>query len=171
MGKLLSRKKSEHMLDIVQLFLGAGGAEPIDLDELASFAINEGHWNTRGVHDLQRKLCKREFSQAFREQYHTDAQGRNVRTFYAKTEYLGEGKQKTFWGDMRTADEEYATDAFRQRRTRIVGDCRQLKVDVDSYNDNNTHSGSYQLILDFTDDVAEREQPTKYVPPIRRTLK
>ena len=42
--------------------------------------------------------------------------------------------------------------------------CRQLKVDVDSYNDNNSHSGCYQLILNFAEDVAEREQPTKYTP-------
>jgi hypothetical protein len=54
--------------------------------------------------------------------------------------------------------------AFQQRRSQIVGDCRQLKTDVDSYNDNNTHKGHYQLPLDFTWDVAEREQPTTYTP-------
>jgi hypothetical protein len=31
--------------------------------------------------------------------------------------------------------------AFQQRRQQILGDCRQLKTDVDSYNDN-YNSGS-----------------------------
>ncbi|MGA2060991.1 MAG: hypothetical protein ABSG67_10955 [Thermoguttaceae bacterium] len=65
---------------------------------------------------------------------------------------------------MRTAPAEHTESAFQQRRTQIVGDCRQLKVDVDSYNDNNQFGAHYQLMLNFTDDVAEREQPTTYRP-------
>jgi hypothetical protein len=166
----LARKNSEQMLDIVRQFFGNGGAEPIDLDELAAFAIENQLWDKAGVKNLRLKLCKRDFSQAFREQFHTDPQGRHVHTYYPKITYGGERKQKTFWSDMRTADEEYANSAFQQRRARIVGDCRQLKLGVDSYNDNNLHGGYYQLRLDFTEDIAEREQPTKYVP-VRRTPK
>jgi hypothetical protein len=158
------------MLEIMRMYVANGGAVPINLDELATFAIENGHWDKGGIRNLRLKLCKRDFSQALREQYHTDPQGRHVRTFYAKMEYGGEGRQQTFWSDMRTADAEFVLPAFMQRRTRIVGDCRQLKVDVDSYNDNNNHGGYYQLPLDFTEDVAEREQPTKYVP-IRKTPK
>lgn len=47
--------------------------------------------------------------------------------------------------------------AFQQRRRQIVGDCRQLKVDVDSFNDNANIGQTIQLILDFTYDVAELE--------------
>jgi hypothetical protein len=48
--------------------------------------------------------------------------------------------------------------AFAQRREQIVRDCVQLKTDVDVYNDMNRGKQSeIQLILDFTDDVAERE--------------
>jgi hypothetical protein len=35
----------------------------------------------------------------------------------------------------------------------IVGD--QLKTDVDSYNDNQNKGEALQLVLDFTDDMAE----------------
>jgi hypothetical protein len=46
--------------------------------------------------------------------------------------------------------------AFQQRRQRIVGDCRQLKIDIDSYNANYNASGEpIQIVLDFTDDVTE----------------
>ena len=46
-----------------------------------------------------------------------------------------------------------------QRRELIVGESFQLKIDVDVFNDLN--EGNYpvfQLVLNYTDDVAEREQ-------------
>jgi hypothetical protein len=48
--------------------------------------------------------------------------------------------------------------AFSQRREQIIGDCVQLKVDVDTYNSvkPSVHP-DVQLVLDFTEDVAERE--------------
>ena len=49
--------------------------------------------------------------------------------------------------------------AFAQRRDQIIGDCLQLKTDVDVYNDlNRGKQPVIQLVLDFTDDVAERQQ-------------
>ena len=60
------------------------------------------------------------------------------------------------WSDMPTATREHMTLGFQQRRQRIVGDCKQLKIDVDSYNDDYNASGEpIQIILDFTDDEAE----------------
>ena len=47
--------------------------------------------------------------------------------------------------------------ALQQRRQQIVGDCRQLKTDVDSYNENRKPNQPIQLVLDFTEDVAEIE--------------
>jgi hypothetical protein len=47
--------------------------------------------------------------------------------------------------------------AFTQRRNQVIGDCFQLKVDVDVYNNLNTDQPPLPLILDFTDDVKERE--------------
>ncbi len=45
--------------------------------------------------------------------------------------------------------------AFQQRRQQIVGDCRQLKTDVDSYNENANSEQPIQMVFDFTDDLAE----------------
>jgi hypothetical protein len=47
--------------------------------------------------------------------------------------------------------------AFQQRRQQILGDCRQLKTDVDSYNDNYNDAEPLQMVFDFTDDLAEDE--------------
>jgi len=43
-----------------------------------------------------------------------------------------------------------------QRREQIVGDCLQLKIDVDAYNALNNEQPDIQLELDFTFDVEER---------------
>jgi hypothetical protein len=49
--------------------------------------------------------------------------------------------------------------AFAQRREQIIGDCLQLKTDVDVYNDKNAGKvPQIQLVLNFEDDVAERRQ-------------
>jgi hypothetical protein len=160
MPKLLTKTLNDAMLDIVAKFLANGGTEPIDLDELARYAISTGEWTKHGGTLLQ--LCKRDLSRALREQYHTDPQGRQVRTYHARKQHESGGTQRVFWADLRTAPPEHIEMAFQQRRGQVVGDCRQLKMDVDSYNENNAHGGFYQLILDFTDDIAELEQPTQY---------
>ena len=45
--------------------------------------------------------------------------------------------------------------AFQQRRRGIVGDCKQLKNDVDSFNDNLNSAVTIQIDFDFTDDLSE----------------
>ena len=49
--------------------------------------------------------------------------------------------------------------AFAQRREHIVGECVQLNTDVIVYNDmNDGQVSEIQMILDFREDVAERQQ-------------
>lgn len=158
------RKITDQMMDIVRLYVESGGEEPIDLGKLSKFAIENGHWSRGNTDDLRAQLCKRQFSRAFREQHHRDPQERYVRTFHATNSKAADGKQTTFWGDVRTAAPDHMEVAFQQRRSQIVGDCTQLKNDVDSFNDNNSYGAYFQLELNFTDDAAERLQPTKYQP-------
>ena len=87
-----------------------------------------------------------------REEYIIDPQGRKVRAKHA-----ARIKQGVLWDDIRTASLEHMHISFQQRRQQIVGDCKQLKLDVDSYNDNKNDSKPIQLVLDFTLDVAEAE--------------
>ena len=47
--------------------------------------------------------------------------------------------------------------AFGQRRKQIVGDCVQLKTDVDVYNEKHQENEPIPLVLDFTDDVTEAQ--------------
>jgi hypothetical protein len=97
-----------------------------------------------------------ELARALREEYATDALGRRYRKNHAVRVTKG-GVQHTFWVIMGFAAPEHMQMAFAQRREQIIGDCAQLKTDVDVYNDMNKDKAPIQLVLDFTDDVAERE--------------
>ena len=59
--------------------------------------------------------------------------------------------------DIRSASREHMEIAFQQRRQQIVGDCRQLKRDIDSYNENRCLERAIQASFDFTWDLAELE--------------
>ncbi len=75
------------------------------------------------------------------------------------------GVQYTFWAAMGFAPHEHMEKAFTQRREQIIGDNVQLKVDVDVYNDmNRGQRPEIQLVLDYTDDVAERQELMKMPP-------
>jgi hypothetical protein len=93
---------------------------------------------------------------ALREEYATDAKGRRYRVNHA-VRVSNSGVQTTFWAIMGFAPREHMQRAFTQRRNQIIGDCFQLKVDVDVYNSLNKDQLPLPLILDFTDDVKERE--------------
>jgi hypothetical protein len=57
------------------------------------------------------------------------------------------------------APHDHMEKAFTQRRELIVGENFQLKVDIDVYNEFNAGKNpAIQLVLDYRDDVAEREQ-------------
>jgi hypothetical protein len=99
------------------------------------------------------------------EEYHTDPQGRAVRTKHARR-VREKGQQAFLWDDIRTADRTHMQMAFQQRRQQIVGDCKQLKTDVDSYNDNRSPDDPIPLCLDFSDDVAEAETLEAVAPPV-----
>jgi hypothetical protein len=97
-----------------------------------------------------------QMANALREEYATDSYGRRYRVNHA-VRVTRHGVQTTFWAIMGFAPREHIQKAFTQRRNQIIGDCFQLKVDVDVYNDLNQDQPQIQLVLDFSDDVAERE--------------
>ena len=91
-----------------------------------------------------------------REEYIRDPQGREVRAKHA-ARMRENGRQFTLWADIRTASQAHMERAFGQRRKQILSDCRQLKADVDSYNENRRPASAIQVVFDFTLDLAELE--------------
>jgi hypothetical protein len=98
--------------------------------------------------------CADDLARAFREEYRTDPHGRRYRTKHAVRITRG-GVQYSLWADIDSAPRSHMERAFAQRRQQIVGDCFQLRTDVDVYNDNHLGAPPIQLVLDFTRDVEE----------------
>ncbi len=117
---------------------------------MAEWAIRTGRWKPQPADLISR--CADELARAMREEYITDPQGRSVRAKHA-----ARIEQVVFWADIRTASHEHMEIALQMRRQQIVGDCKQLKTDVDSYNENRKPARPIQMVFDFTEDLMELE--------------
>ena len=62
------------------------------------------------------------------------------------------------WVDIDWATRPQMERAFAQRRKQIVGDCHQLKIDVDHhYNEIHPVEPPVQIVFDFTEHLEEIE--------------
>lgn len=144
----------EQLQRIVAEYRGNAQPWPATSHEMAVWAIETGRWHPQRSAMLRK--CAEELSDAMREEYITDLQGRRVRSKHVAR--YGDGSaQMPLWADIRTASRDHMEIAFQQRRQQILGDCRQLKNDVDSFNDNYNGGQALQMVFDFTDDLAEDE--------------
>lgn len=141
---------NEQLQKLVDKYINNGGSWPTTSHELAAWALNSNLWSPKQNEIIN--IFAEQLARAMREEYVIDPQGRKVRAKHA-----ARIKQGVLCDDIRTASLEHMRVAFQQRRRQIVGDCTQLKLDVDSYNENKNDGKPIQLILDFTHDVAEVE--------------
>ena len=102
-------------------------------------------------------MLAEQMSKALAEEYDTH-NGRRFRVNRA-IRVVRDGRQQTFWGIMGFASHQHMERAFAQRREHIVNECVQLHTDITVYNELNTGKvPEIQMVLDFTEDVAERQQ-------------
>jgi hypothetical protein len=142
------------MQDIVRKYRESGKPWPATTEQMAAWAMDNRLWAPHRSRLI--RLCANQLADAMREEYITDPQGRRVRAKHVARRKVGD-KQLYFWDDIRTANHNHMQVATQQRRQQIVGDCVQLKRDVDSYNENRRPPIPIQIELDFTADVAEAE--------------
>jgi len=130
---------------------------PTTLKDVGVWAIGKRLWQP------QPEAVLRQFSadmgKALREEYYNDPQGRRVRTKHpARLPSSEEGEQIVMvWDDIRVATREHMQLSFQQRRHGVVADCHQLKIDVESFNDNRNPGEPIQISFDFRADMEELE--------------
>ena len=144
----------EQLQHIVNAYISAGGKWPATTKEIAGWGIQKGLWKPRGSDLID--VFADQLARAMREEYLIDPQGRHIRSKHAIRTKQG-GTQTALWADIRTASRQHMEIAFKQRRQQIVGDCKQLKLDVDSYNENENSGKPIQMVFDFTHDLIEAE--------------
>ena len=150
----MAKSYYEQMQDIVTKYINSGEQWPATTHEIAAWAINHHLWATQSTAIIN--ICAEQLARAMREEYIVDPQGHAVRAKHA-ARVERDGTQLVLWDDIRTASRQHMQIAFQQRRHQIVGDCRQLKADVDSYNENNNEGKPIQMVFDFTLDLVEIE--------------
>jgi hypothetical protein len=143
---------TEQMQQLWRAYEEDGQPTPATSHDVAAWAIHKRLWQPRPADIVSQ--CAEDLSHALREEYMTDAKGRRIRAKHS-ARVARNGKQLSFWADIRTAPRSHMELAFRQRRNQIVGDCRQLKNDVDSYNDANARQPAIPMLFDFTDDLEQ----------------
>ena len=135
---------------VVTKYIEAREEWPATTRQIAAWAVREKLWAPHPSSLISQYA--EALAQAMREEYIVDPQGRTVRAKHA-----ARVEQTVLWGDIRTAPRVHMEIAFKQRRQQIVGDCRQLKADVDSFNENRSPAAPIQMTFDFTNDLLELE--------------
>lgn len=148
--------KSERMRNLWHRYDNEHGHKPSGTRQVVEWAVSEGLLELPEVDPYD--VAAGQMAQALREEVAVDKKGRRYRINHAVRITKG-GVQHTFWAVMGFASHDHMEKTFAQRREQIIGDCYHLKIDVDVYNDlHGEKKQRVQLIIDFTDDVAEREQ-------------
>ena len=142
------------MQKIVEDYRLAGEPWPASTKTMAAWAIRTGRWALPQSAAVSK--CAEDLATAMRDEHITDQKGRRVRLLHPVKTRRG-GDQMVLWDDIRTAPRNHMQMSFQQRRQGIVGDCRQLKTDIDSYNDAHPTEQPLQAVFDFTMDLAELE--------------
>ena len=143
----------EKNIALINNYITSGQPWPAEPKAIALWGMNNKLWLPR-IDKLVNQATE-ELTDAMRNEYFTDLQGRRVRAKHA-ARVKREGKQTTLWGDW-SSPPEFMAVSFAQRRRLIVGECDQLKTDVDSFNDNRSADDPIQMSFDFRADLAELE--------------
>lgn len=159
-----AKTKTEFLQEITKKYRAAGEKWPTTCKEIAAWAIREELWKPQSKNLITQ--CASEIADAMRDEHFTDPQGRSVRKKrpFRSVDGLLEGNEEQvfLWVDMQEANPEEAELAFQYGRKLNLDSCRQLKLGVDSYNDNNQHGAYIEMSFDFTDCLAEMDQPAEY---------
>lgn len=146
--------KNEQAADILDRYLDEVNDQPVSLDEVADWALRNRLF-APSPQDI-RKLCREAIAEGARSQKRFDGK-RWYRAKHAVRTNVG-GVQLSLWADIdKNASRSFMEKSLAQRRQSVVDDCFQMKMDADHYSEANPSLPPLQLILDFTDDVAERE--------------
>ena len=143
---------SEQMQKLFAQYEASVCEGPASLRDVGRWAIDNKLWAARDE-DILSQFAD-DMARALREEYRTDRSGRRYRAKHAVRTSRG-GKQLSFWADIDRAPRSHLERAFAQRRRQIVGDCHQLRLDVDHFNDTRPDEQPIQLVLDFTEDIEE----------------
>lgn len=166
--KLRYERASRKMLYLRDQYLKAfpNAKQPLDPQEIATWAYNNGLWKPRDVDP--KEVLRRKMVRAFRTEYITDPQNREIRAGIAAIEEVvtsdGPKRMARFYRIFE-APEPVAEQHYQLQRRLAVENAVQLDLELDSYNENNVVGAAVRKIdWNLTTSLDERNQPTEYDP-------
>lgn len=142
---------------MVAVYCRETGNTEYTLHDIAVWAIRHRLWEP--PHRNQADMLAKDLGQALRQTFIRDKQDRRVRLKHPVkqlvTDAQGLAKQEVFWADIRQASPAHMQASFQQRRHGILDDCKQLRNDVDSYNENFNPGALIQVEFNFEIDLEE----------------
>ena len=160
------RTADRKMLYIIDKFKAAHPEmeDHVDPHLVAPWAIAEGLFDRPPT--SQEETLRRELSKALKNEHTVDPQGREVRknhaVFFEEVTPRGP-KRRSRWYTIDDAPPDHMRASCQLRRRAALADVVQLKLDFDSYNDNNRFGATLpDFDYDFNKDIEEMGMPTKY---------
>jgi hypothetical protein len=157
--KSREKTRADYMRELLDDYLAEHGDAPADPSDVYRWARMNRRWDPPARSLV--KQFKDELQRAARLDSYTDPQGRHVRKKHAIVIKDGE-VQRSLWADIETATPEHMRLSFQQRRRSCFGDVKQLKTDIDSFNENNNTGPQIQMSFDFDQDLREMEEKGTY---------
>jgi hypothetical protein len=145
---------NEQILKIVEDYREAGMSWPASKTQIGEWAVaNDRYQLTRGMAVNQ---AAERIGRAMGLEHVRDRKGRSVRKYYsARVRENGQLVMK--WDDL-NAPRPFMEVSSANRRNQILGECRQLKTDMDSYSERKCPDAPIQVDFNFNIDLEELEQ-------------
>jgi hypothetical protein len=145
---------TQQLINVFDRYAAEVDASPTPLEDVAQWAVTQGLYKPNLKTVVQ--MCRDDMADALRQDKRVDEEGRTYRAKLSVRTSIG-GTQLSLWADADLAPRSFVEKVFHQQRRQIAGDCFQLKQNVDHFNFARGSESPIQLVLDFTDDVAELE--------------
>lgn len=145
---------NEQILSIVEDYRAGGNPWPASKTEIGEWAVaNDRYQLTRGMAVSQ---AAERIGRAMGLEHVRDRKGRSVRKYYAAR--IRENGQLVMKWDDWNAERPFMEVSSANRRNQILGECRQLKDDMDSYSERHCPDEPLQTDFNFNIDLEELEQ-------------
>jgi hypothetical protein len=158
---------AKYLQELIEVYRREVADGPLSLSAIAIWILQKGSFRPSKEETI--KLLVRHLSDAMRTQYTTDPDGRRVRrkhaVKYKETGPDGKKQQEVIWFDIEIAPPHFMHESLQQRRGGIADVCWQLKQDLDSYNKYHNKGEPIQILLNFSEDMEEREASGYLAPP------
>lgn len=145
---------NDQILQIVEDYRAAGNPWPASKLEIGEWAVaNSRYQLTRGMAVAQ---AAERIGRAMGLEHVKDKKGRSVRKYYAA--HIRENGQLVMKWDDLNAPKPFMEVAAANRRNHILGECLQLKTDMDSYSERKCPDAPIQIDFNFNIDLEELGQ-------------